>query len=194
MEDSGTTCTADAAWWWQGSATESGATTTTEKGIDGNVKDKQKGFEDIQESRAILLQEIQDSKLDFVTIKTELKHLVENVKELSTIVRDGDGSGSIITRLALLEQSINDTKEYINKDTIADAAISTRLALSEQRINDLQKTFDDIKKKEIAHKNKKLSETAADKEGKWKLYAIIAGGVITLLGSVITLLIGLLSN
>ena len=53
---------------------------------------------------------VQQSLIDFATIKTELKFLVETVKDLRT----GDGGGPIITRIALLEQALAEVREYIS--------------------------------------------------------------------------------
>jgi hypothetical protein len=127
-----------------------------------------------------LLDDIHNSKIDFAEIKTELRFLVDNVKELSKIIRDGDGAGSILTRLALLEKSVEEVKQYIDKDAQSDIEIVTRVALIEQRLDALiEKGSDSAKKKE--------TENTTDKAGKWKLYATIATGIFTLLGTLIAL-------
>ena len=138
-----------------------------------------------------LLEEIRDSKIDFAAIKTELKFLLDNVKELSIIIRDGGGSGSVLTRLALIERSIEDIKDYIEKDTENDAALATRIALLEQKVETLTSFVEDQKKEaDNTSKQKTISET--DKAGKWKLYATIATGVFTLLGSIAALIMSML--
>lgn len=138
-----------------------------------------------------LLEEIRDSKINFVAIKTELKFLVDNVKELSTIIRDGNGSGSVLTRLALIERSIDDVKTYINKDTENAAAFATRFVLLEQKVETLT-SFAEGQKKEAENTSKQETASDTDKAGKWKLYATIATGVFTLLGSLAALIMSLL--
>ncbi|KKN66641.1 hypothetical protein LCGC14_0469760 [marine sediment metagenome] len=138
-----------------------------------------------------LLEDIRDSKIDFVAIKTELKFLVDNVKELSSIIRDGNGSGSVLTRLALIERSIEDIKHYIEKDSENDAALATRIALLEQKVETLTSYMKEQKKKETENASKQKT-TETDSAGKWKLYTIIATGVFTLLGSIVALIVSLL--
>lgn len=139
-----------------------------------------------------LLEEIRDSKINFVAIKTELKFLVDNVKELSTIVRDGDGSGSVLTRLALIERSIEDIKVYIVKDNEDDAALATRIALLEQKVETLTSFVEEQKKKEAENTSKQKSVSETEKAGRWKLYATIVTGIFTLLGSIAALIMSLL--
>lgn len=148
--------------------------------IEEFIRDLEHTAEQVQE----LLIEIRNSKVDFVQIKTELKFLVENIKSLSSIVSGSGDKSSVVTRLALVEQSVQEIKTYIAEDLKDDAAINTRIALIEQKIDDLGKTHDTpIDKK-----------SEADSVGKWKLYVTIAGGVFTLLGSVIALVVSLLTK
>jgi flagellar biosynthesis component FlhA len=137
--------------------------------IDEFIKDLEHTAQQVQE----LLKEIRDSKVDAATIKAELKYLVENVRELSAIIRTGGESGSVLTRLALLEQSVKDLKKYVSKDTDAGSETNIRIALLEQKVDIL------ISKKDIITKKK-----PDDPEGKWKLYIAIASGIFTLLGSI----------
>jgi hypothetical protein len=156
--------------------------------IEEFIKDLESTAEQVQK----LLEDIRDSKIDFVAIKTELKFLVVNVKELSSIIRDGDGSGSVLTRLALIERSIDDIKAYMSKDSENDAALATRIALLEQKVETLSSFVEEQKKKEAEDTSKQKTVSETDKAGKWKLYATIATGVFTLLGSIAALVMSLL--
>jgi len=156
--------------------------------IEEFIKDLESTAEQVQ----TLLEEIRDSKINFAAINTELKFLVDNVKELSSIVRDGDGSGSVLTRLALIERSIEDLKEYTKKDSEDDVALITRIALLEQKVETLTSYIENQKKKEAENKSKQKAISETDKAGKWKLYATIATGIFTLLGSLAALLMSLL--
>lgn len=137
--------------------------------IDEFIKELDHTAQQVQD----LLKEIRDSRVDAATIKTELKYLVNNVRELSAIIRNGGDSGSVLTRLALLEQSVKELKEYVNKDADAGSETNIRIALLEQKVDIL------VSKKDIVTKKK-----PEDPEGRWKLYIVIASGVFTLLGSI----------
>jgi predicted RNA-binding protein with EMAP domain len=140
------------------------------------IKELEATAEQVQQ----LLDDIHNSKIDFAEIKTELRFLVENVKELSKIIRDGNGAGSILTRLALLEISVGEIKHYVEKDAQSDIEIVTRVALIEQRLDALI-----VRGSESA--KKKETEDTTDKAGRWKLYATVATGVFTLIGTLIAL-------
>ena len=137
--------------------------------IDEFIKELEQTAHQVQE----LLKEIRDSRVDTAAIKAELKYLVDNVRELSAIIRNGGDAGSVLTRLALLEQSVKEIKEYVSKDTDAGSETNIRIALLEQKVDIL------IAKKDVITKKR-----PEDSEGKWKLYIAIASGVFTLLGSI----------
>lgn len=60
-----------------------------------------------------LLSDLRESESDFAAMKTELSILKENVKGLAELVRDG-GTSSILTKVALIEQSIDNIKTWMN--------------------------------------------------------------------------------
>lgn len=134
--------------------------------VEEFIKDLEQTAQQVQ----LLLTEIRDSKIDAATIKSELNFLVENVKQLSTIIRDGGNAESVLTRLALLEQSIKEIKDYITKDSAADSKLITRVALLEQKFDLLSS-----KKEAVSKRNPKTSD------GRWRLYIAI----ITIIGSII---------
>lgn len=145
--------------------------------IEEFIKDLEHTAEQVQE----LLIEIRESKVNFAQIKTEIRFIVDNIKQLSAIVRGNGTAGSIVTRLAIVEQAVKEIKDYISEDTKDDAELMTRMALLEQKINNLSKSDSS---------DSKIS--AAEAAGKWKLYVTIAGGIFTLLSSVIALIVSLM--
>lgn len=155
--------------------------------IEEFMKDLESTAEQVQQ----LLTDIRDSKLGFVEIKTELRFLIDNVKDLSSIIKDGGGSGSVLTRLALIEKDLIDIKKYIVKDTDDDAAIATKIALLEKQAN-TNSQYVESQKNIVSKKTSGNSEASIT--GRWKLYITIAGGIFTLLGSIIALLISMMSN
>ena len=60
-----------------------------------------------------LLSDLRESETDFAAMKTELNILKENVHGLSELVRDG-GTSSILTRVALIEQNIENIKKWMD--------------------------------------------------------------------------------
>lgn len=145
--------------------------------IEEFIKDLEHTAEQVQE----LLIEIRESKVNFAQIKTEIRFIVDNIKQLSAIVRGNGTAGSIVTRLAIVEQAVKEIKDYISEDTKDDAELMTRMVLLEQKINNLSKSDSS---------DSKIS--AAEAAGKWKLYVTIAGGIFTLLSSVIALIVSLM--
>lgn len=158
--------------------------------IDEFIKDLEATANQVQQ----LLTEIRDSKIDLATIKAEFKFVVDNVKQLSILIRDGE-NGSIMTRLAVVEVGLADIKEelreYISKDTEGGTCLSTKVALLEQKLLDVSACLEEMKKKE---ESKSPKTELANTTGKWQLYVAIAGGVFTLLGSIAALLMSLLGK
>lgn len=62
-----------------------------------------------------LLVEINATQVDFESIKAEMKNLIENFEVLSNIIRQNDGSISILSRLALIEISLREIDKWIIK-------------------------------------------------------------------------------
>lgn len=151
-----------------------------------------------------LLSEIRESESDFAVIKSELSTLRENVKSLSEIIKEGNGSTSILTKIALFEQRLLSIDKWIDdhsnihqnnkleilqiKDHIKD--INIKMIQLEKEINSINE-----KEKEEA-KNKKTSmerELELEHEGKKNAIAIKAerqSAIIKLLAAVILAILG----
>jgi len=89
-----------------------------------------------------LLHEIRETQSDFAVIRAELKLLHENVKSISALVRDGNGDTSILTRLALLSQKIDDMQRWMDGHRSAHEKLKND-------INDVRKEFDELKVSQI---------------------------------------------
>ncbi len=108
-----------------------------------------------------VLSDLRENEIDFVAIKTELRILCENVKEISSIIRDGDGGVSLVTKVALLEQRIKELeKDSTSKETDYRAQ---QISLAEIEV--------------------------ADKKGKWEMRTAVAVGIIGLLTTIATILV-----
>ena len=154
--------------------------------IDEFIRDLEATANQVQQ----LLIEIRDSKIDLATIKAEFTFVVENVKQLSSLIKDGE-NGSIMTRLAVMEVSLNDIKielkNYISKDTKGGNDLQTKVAVLEQKVTDISTYLDAIK----TTKNNTPKTETINLAGRWQLYVVIAGGVFTLLGSIIALIMSI---
>lgn len=136
------------------------ASNAGERAIEEFIKDLEATSEQVQK----LLETVRNSELDFTAIKTELRILCENVKDISSILRDGDGKLSLITRVMLLEQKIGNIERDIErKDSHSKTA---------------QQSLAEI--------------VVADKTGKWQMRTALATGIIGLLASVITLIVNMM--
>ena len=58
-----------------------------------------------------LLGDIRDNAANLMELKLKMESLSENVKSITNIVRDGNGKGSMVTRVAVLEKAIEDIAE-----------------------------------------------------------------------------------
>lgn len=125
--------------------------------IEQFIRDLEATSEQVQK----LLDTVRASELDFATIKAELRILCANVKDISALLRDGEGGISLVTRVILLEQKVKELEKDIEKDSDKKA--------ENERVT--QKSLTDI--------------VLADKNGKWQMRIALATGIIGLLTSVI---------
>lgn len=136
------------------------ASSAGERAIEEFIKDLEATSEQVQK----LLETVRNSELDFAAIKTELRILCENVKDISSLLRDGDGKVSLVTRVVLLEQKIYNLERDIDRKDSHNKTAQQSLA--------------DI--------------VVADKTGKWQMRTALATGIIGLLASAITIIVQML--
>jgi len=109
-----------------------------------------------------LLEIVHSSGLDFAALKTELRLLSENVKELSVILRDDKNGKSLIVRMELLEKRVTDL---------------------ELQFKEKSDTIDEKNKAENEFEN---NIAVANKNGVWHMRAAIVVSIISLLATIIT--------
>ena len=153
--------------------------------IEEFIKDLEQTAQQVRK----LLDEINSSKVELASIKTQLSFILDNVKDLSHLVRDGNDGPSLLTKIAILEKAIEEIKKYIAKDMEEDKDIITRVALLENKISEMQPKIDKIILEEY-DETKKIEE----KSNKWKLYAIVIGGIFAITSSIISLAISLIGG
>lgn len=61
-----------------------------------------------------VLSDIKEHSTSLAILRTKLEDLTNNVNELAHVVRDGNGKGSMMTRVALAEKALEDIEEQIN--------------------------------------------------------------------------------
>ena len=62
-----------------------------------------------------LLSEIRQNSTSLVILKEKLENMRSNVDGLSDIIRNGNGKESLVTRLALVEQTIETLEENVDE-------------------------------------------------------------------------------
>lgn len=129
---------------------------------DGHTLDEFiRDIENISDQVSDLLKEVREGEIDFAAIKTELKILCNDVKNLSSIIRDGNNGQSLLTRVALLEQQLENIEKENNK-------------------------LDENKR---AQQSSLVNIEVAEKAGKWQLRVAMATGVLGLVASIITTIV-----
>jgi chromosome segregation ATPase len=151
--------------------------------IEELIKDIENTAEQVHE----LLDELNNSKIELAILKNELKTIVENVKDLSQIIRVGNNDGiCIISRMALVEHSIKEIKEQLITEIKANISeykdVSVKAALLEQRVGSILKMFEN-------YNTKQQSKELAGTNGKWQLYVAMASGFLAIIGALLSIVI-----
>jgi chromosome segregation ATPase len=93
-----------------------------------------------------LLTEIRDSEADFASIKTELAILRENVKGLSTIIREGNGATSLLTKIALIEQKLETIDKWVDSHVDVHQRVKGEISKLKDFIDELEDRIQSIEK------------------------------------------------
>lgn len=152
-----------------------------------------------------LLSDLRESEADFAAIKTELNILKENVTGLSKLIKDGNGTSSILTRTALIEQNIENIKKWIDnhidvhqreKETISSIKqqlheIDRRLSFVEEVIEDIKGQAEETGRITLASMNREIDFVHEQKKSKEKVTAERQAALIKILSAVLIGIIGL---
>ena len=120
---------------------------STENNNEELVKDLAKSLQITSTLMQSLLTEIRQNSTSLAVLKEKLEALKDNVDGRSSIVRNGKGTGSLVTRVALVEQSIKNIEETLdefNKElneevlTVQEKEEKDREYNREQNINKLK--------------------------------------------------------
>ncbi len=159
-----------------------------------------------------LLGQIKESQTEFAAIRTELAVLHDNVKVLSRIVLDGDGNVSVITKVALLDQKINDVLKWQDShdnweqethQRLADSITELRVEVeeiqlqvlkAESRIELHDKQLQRDEQAEQAAIDKKLEIAHAERLNNMKLQAERQKLILKIVGVVVAMLLTFLAG
>jgi hypothetical protein len=128
-----------------------------------------------------LLGDIKDNATSLAILQAKLESLHDNVESLSHIVRDGNGKGSMVTRLALIEKSVEDVEKSFDE---LKGELGNSLKEIKDSINEEKRTEKEDEDKEKEFKRQQMIT-------KLKLIAVIAPGAIALAIVVIKLVMGI---
>jgi hypothetical protein len=123
-----------------------------------------------------LLSDLRDSETDFAAFKAELNILKENVKSLSQLIREGDGTSSLLTRVAIIEHRLDNLEELFRE-------------MEDQKKEEARITQVSINRELDVETEKKKSEekVKAEKQSVYiKIVGAVALGIIGLLGGYLT--------
>ena len=136
-----------------------------------------------------LLEELRESKTDFAAIRTELDFLSENVKSISKILREGNGDLSVLTKLALLNQKIDDINKWKDAHDEKAENLEKKLLLIDKDVTEHKQkqlleektVIDSLQKEaELAHEQK-LSKTKLGEERQKAILKIAVAVTIAVL-------------
>lgn len=117
-----------------------------------------------------LLGDIKDNATSLALVKAKLESLSSSVEILSHIVRDGNGKGSMVTRLALVEKSVENIESNFDelKKVLQEAMGELKEALEEHEEED-------------AKIHEQITDYRREKSlAKLKVIAVVAPGAIAL--------------
>lgn len=112
---------------------------------------------------AALLRELRENSVALASYSAEQRILRDRVERLSKILKEDEGAESLMTRLSILENSVNGLKKDAEK---------TEHKID--KINDTSQTF-------IIEERKDLRETTRQK---WALYSAVA---VALIGAIVSI-------
>lgn len=107
-----------------------------------------------------LLGELRENAANMAVLKEKLDGIEEKVRYLSYVVRDGNGEKSIITRLALVEQELEDINEALNDNKSDRAEIQARISRVKALVDSDKKTEAQYKKEKTLSWLKLIAQTA----------------------------------
>src|SRR5690606_20133800 len=152
-----------------------------------NVSDQGESSNSSLEVTAILIKNLIDEIQEFAeghaALKKELEVVLDDVKKLSSIIRDSNDKPSIITRLALIEKELEHIKDNMKK-------IFKNIEYNYSFKNEMESIkgiIDNIKKTNKEH-------LQAETQGKWQLKVAMVGGLLGILTTIGNIIIAIINK
>lgn len=122
-----------------------------------------------------LSSELRDNTISLATLRAELTGVTDDVNNLTKILKDGNGSQPVLSRIAVLEKTCNQTETAV-------ASMSTEITELKNSLNILTEKFN-----ASIEEKKKSSETS--NQNKQILVAVITS-IIAFIASIVAAIIG----
>jgi len=132
-----------------------------EKYINEELAEEAETIQEISEQIQQLLEETKESQVEFAVLNANLKHFVEDLKELSTIIKGDANNISLLTKIALITKSIADIEEWMKQE----------------------------KEKQKSDKKDSSAVAVAEKTGRWQLMTATVTGTLGLIASIVTIIV-----
>lgn len=129
----------------------------TEKYDENFVKQVAIGLDTATRLIESLAVETKDIAIDLASLETEIENITENVKSLSKILKDGNGSEPVIARLAVLETTTKNLENRISEIHLKVDDFKLKLVLLEQ--NEKQEEKDKEKREDLEIENSRQRST-----------------------------------
>lgn len=155
-----------------------------------------------------LLSDLREGEVDFAVMKTELNILKDNVQKLSSLIKEGDGTISIITKVAIIEQDIKNINKWIDNhidihqnlnNEISDIITCTnefekRLIILEQSIKSIIQDIECSYREKMESINKELDIAHENTKVEKKLKAEKISAAIKIISAILIVIVSMVSG
>lgn len=126
--------------------------------------------------------ETRDNTISLATVRSELSTVIGDVKDLSRILKEGNGSQPVLTRIALLEHDISQFHEEIESLSDSIDTVSDNLSEMREKLNVLHDKYNTSIEKE------KLD--VEDNKSRRQVFIAIVTSVLALIAAIVGALLG----
>lgn len=126
--------------------------------------------------------ETRDNTISLATVRTELTTVTTDVRDLSRILKEGNGTRPVLTRVALLEHDIASLHEEVEDLGDGMTKVNNNLSEIKDKLNILYEKYNTSLEKQ------KL--TVEDKKSKRQVLIAIITSVLALIAAIVGALLG----
>jgi phage shock protein A len=118
--------------------------------------------------------EIRDNSIELATIKADLTNVTESTRSLSKILKEGNGTAPVLSRIAVLEITSERIEDTLDEAKKTISGVKSNLTSLSQKVTELTDT-------------KKLN--AEDKKGRRQALIAIITSVVALISTILVALL-----